>query len=490
MIPAGVELRLREDVSDDVAAELVAKEARALLAKNHGDLLIWGRVHSFGEKTSIELRFVSGTLDGAKRPRFMLTETILLEPKFLAQTGSALAAIVAVAARPLTDDRGRYPAKKLIPIATKLHSLVQNLPEAMDSKSRAQIQNAFGAIKATIGYRSNDAAALKEAVVAYREALKEWRRAGELLNCATTQNNLGNALLTLGEQEPGTARLQEAVAAYREALKERTRERVPLDWAETQTSLGVALAALGERESGTTRFQEAIAVHREALKEWTRERVPLDWAKAQNNLGAALTALGEREQSTARLEEAVTTFREALKEWTRERVPLDWATTQSNLGNALDALPGTTRTEEALAAYREALKERTRERVPLDWASTQVSLGAALGTLGESEPGTTRLEEAVAAIRQALKERTRERVPLDWAHTQYGLGMVLCMLGVRLGGDDGVARLQEAESAFEGAREVLRKTNTEFYVDMTKEILDEAIAGTKVLLESLQLGTV
>src|SRR5262249_29262111 len=37
------------------------------------------------------------------------------------------------------------------------------------------------------------------------------------------------------------ARLEEAVLAYREALKEFTRERVPLDWAAAQNNLGNAL---------------------------------------------------------------------------------------------------------------------------------------------------------------------------------------------------------------------------------------------------------
>jgi hypothetical protein len=44
---------------------------------------------------------------------------------------------------------------------------------------------------------------------------------------------------------------EEAVLAYREALKEYTRERVPLDWAMTQNNLGNALFSLGKRDSGT-----------------------------------------------------------------------------------------------------------------------------------------------------------------------------------------------------------------------------------------------
>jgi hypothetical protein len=39
-------------------------------------------------------------------------------------------------------------------------------------------------------------------------------------------------------RERGTARLKEAVAAYREALRERTREYMPLQWAMTQKRVG------------------------------------------------------------------------------------------------------------------------------------------------------------------------------------------------------------------------------------------------------------
>ena len=170
---------------------------------------------------------------------------------------------------------------------------------------------------------------------------------------AGAQNNLGTALTSLGERESGTARLEEAVVAYREALKERTRERVPLDWAETQNNLGVALWTLGERGSGTARLEEAVAAYREALKERTRERVPLDWAATHNNLGNALVHLGERGSGTAKLEEAVAAYREALKELTRERVPLQWAATQNNLGNAL-------RGSASARAARQSSRRRSR----------------------------------------------------------------------------------------------------------------------------------
>jgi hypothetical protein len=78
--------------------------------------------------------------------------------------------------------------------------------------------------------------------------------------------------MSLAEHEKGTTQLKEAVAAFREALKERTRERI--DWADTQNNLGVALVSLAEREKGKSRLKEGIAALREALKERTRHRVP------------------------------------------------------------------------------------------------------------------------------------------------------------------------------------------------------------------------
>jgi len=63
----------------------------------------------------------------------------------------------------------------------------------------------------------------------------------------------------IGEQSGDAAALEQAVAAFREALKEYTRERVPLDWAGTQNNLGSALQSLGKRERGTERLEQAVA---------------------------------------------------------------------------------------------------------------------------------------------------------------------------------------------------------------------------------------
>ena len=87
------------------------------------------------------------------------------------------------------------------------------------------------------------------------------------LEWARTRTTWARCLRFWGERQGGTARLEEAVVAFREALKENTRERVPLDWAKTEINLGNALQTLGEREAGTARLEEAVSIYREALTE-------------------------------------------------------------------------------------------------------------------------------------------------------------------------------------------------------------------------------
>ena len=59
------------------------------------------------------------------------------------------------------------------------------------------------------------------------------------------------------------------------------------------------------------------------------------------------------------------------------------------------------------------------------WAMTQDNLGIALLALGErlgGPEGLRRLNEAAEAYRQALTVHTRDDLPQDWATTQNGLG--------------------------------------------------------------------
>ena len=90
-------------------------------------------------------------------------------------------------------------------------------------------------------------------------------------------------------------RSRNAVDAFREALKEWTRERVPLQWAWHQNNLGNALTRLGERENGTETLTKGADAYREALTVFDKERSPYYWQVAQGNLDMALALIAERQ---------------------------------------------------------------------------------------------------------------------------------------------------------------------------------------------------
>ena len=124
VLPAGIALKLKEGVSLDDAANEAAEQARALLKRKHGDLLIWGQLLTMDLKSVVELRFVSAAQDGAEGRRFGFTEKLTLEPGFASEMGAALAAVAASLAVP-AGDTGKYVAGTLMPIAGRLAPLVR-----------------------------------------------------------------------------------------------------------------------------------------------------------------------------------------------------------------------------------------------------------------------------------------------------------------------------------------------------------------------------
>lgn len=189
----------------------------------------------------------------------------------------------------------------------------------------AGVQSGLGSALSDLGQRGRSSRRLEEAIAIYREVLKKCPCESDPMIWARTQNYLGIALQVLAgwEARPGykfehnpEQLNKEAVAAYREALKVWTRESAPMEWAAMQHNLGNILQALGSKESGTTRFKEAAVAYRAVLTVLTRDYVPLDWVTVQNSLAGALSAIAERDYSPAGLqylEEARQALEQALE---------------------------------------------------------------------------------------------------------------------------------------------------------------------------------
>ena len=270
--PAGIHLRRTRGVSTDDANNDALVQARKLLQKKNGDLLIWGKLHTVAGKPAIEVRFVSVAHDGQEEPRFELTNTFLLEVGFGAEMGTALAALTAALAAPVVTDSGKYlghiqPSNRETASAAGSESSRIDEVGRSDPGSlllRTYTVRDWTIVGTAVGPRGRGRG------ISGRSQGTDTDRMG----WAKTQNQLGVALLALGRRERGSERLEEAVAAFRDALQERTRDRVPLEWATTQTNLGNALGDIGGLERGSERLEEAVAVFRDALQERTRQGSP------------------------------------------------------------------------------------------------------------------------------------------------------------------------------------------------------------------------
>ena len=92
-----------------------------------------------------------------------------------------------------------------------------------------------------------------------------------------------------------------------------------------------------------------------------------------------------------------------------------------------------------------------------DRAGAQMNRAVALRNLGEragGEDGLAFLQEAVSAYDLCLEVRTRETMPADWATVQMNRANALLSLGQRAGGEDGLKFMQEAVSAYDLCLEV------------------------------------
>jgi len=279
------------------AKQAAHDRARTMLKEANAQVMIWGSaLEAKDVRAPKRLHWtVVQDLPLTKSHENYRSSDYDLPELFWQDLGDILRLLATTGAAEFAQRSGQFLADELQGFIPRVRAFLAS--KTLSAAQAAAIRMVLADALATYGEQRGDSKALAEAVVAYREALKEYTRERVPLLWATTQHNLGTALWTLGERESGTEKLDAAVVAYREALKERTRERVPLSWAMTQTCLGTALCTLGERESGMEKLDAAVVAYRAALQEYTQERVPLYWAETQTTLQHVLQMLDQRKQS-------------------------------------------------------------------------------------------------------------------------------------------------------------------------------------------------
>ncbi|MBL4612476.1 MAG: hypothetical protein JKY91_01915, partial [Emcibacter sp.] len=119
--------------------------------------------------------------------------------------------------------------------------------------------------------------------------------------------------------------------------------------------------------------------------------------------------------------------------------------------------PSTFALDTALYFIKECLKNIEIEKKPQAWAAAQNNLGIVLSDLGirlSGPEGLAKLFEAQDAYEAALGVYSEKELPQDWARTQNNRGNVLKNLGTRLSGPEGLEKLFSAQTACESALRV------------------------------------
>ncbi|MBF0093613.1 MAG: cyclic nucleotide-binding domain-containing protein [Alphaproteobacteria bacterium] len=330
-------------------------QGRKLLAKNNGDLLIWGEVDPDGRL--LELRFLPQVNDdraGAFSPEIPLDLPFEFEEGWI----NLLRASVLAALEPRTEAHVTALRSALATEVAQAAAVVESSRGFMSAGEQATVYIAYANANAAAGN-------MDQGPDLYHAAIENYRRAIRFLTeqvsrtLGLVQRQLGLSLQAAGERFGDPDLLERAADTYRAACQSITREDSPREWALIQNRLGVLLYRLDLKTGRNEPLRESLAAFQGALQVITRADEPFRWAEIMNNLAQALQVYGEHVKSPNALERAVEACRVACEVRTQDVAPLLWAATQNNMGSALFLLArhskNSDHARQAAEAFRGAL---------------------------------------------------------------------------------------------------------------------------------------
>lgn len=293
----------------------------------------------------------------------------LATARSVAEPGSALAALVEVAAYCLGD--AEQPPD----------------PGALDAEIRAHALSAVAADHLERGHPLDALSALESAVAAARAV-----------------SPVITALL-IGQQAALRQELSGAddvvVSLYAEGVQA-LKGREVVETAMAEMALGMADAyqemAISRGEEGSGLLLEAVRAYHRALRVLHPDSQPERYAFAHSNLALAyLTLPMPQDRDTVRRGVVVHSLREALRFYTPEEHRHEWAAVTLNLANALQHLPASHPVQnmlEAVRMYESLLDSGVAEPDPATRALVLLNHGSALLALDEPDRAVASLLEA------------------------------------------------------------------------------------------------
>lgn len=372
--------------------------------------------------------------------------------------------------------------------AVALHdTCLQMRPRHIASKDWAVTQHLFGSLHYRFGEARNDLEHLRRAADTCRAAADELIGQREPMRWAQSLADHAMALHAIGERSNDHAALTDALAAQRETLAVFTRSASPQDWAQAQIGIAGTLLLLAARDGSHHRLTEAIAAFRSALELIDQQQFPEQAAKARVRLAEALCQVARREGQARHLIEAESVLSNlAAEPATDRRLPLERArllavrgTLDLELGRRSRAGDRLLRAIEYLDAAIE-IYASVGDALPL--ASVHRDAGLAYEALSQLERyAEPRLTQAVAAFREAAAELDKTSTPQLWAQVEMDLGRVLYLLGIETHSE---RLLSESLAVEQAALEVLQSLGD---TSMTA-FVEDSLAEKSAHIERVRRG--
>ena len=245
---------------------------------------------------------------------------------------------------------------------------------------------------------SGEPGARGRAAVHFEDALDVWTEAANPDEWALCQNGLASGLALPPDPARGDD-MRNAISAWRSALRVwgvgSDRER----WASTQYHIGLAQLALGAG-GGRAALHEAIASFEAALGVLTEDDNRAAWETVRESLASAweeLVNLG----SEGDIRRALDFYLAELQTIDREGAPSQWRRWKVRLARAWfanSAEEARKRRDEGAICFGEALATCDREASPREWVAIMVQFGLALHATGLEADVVTAREYWDAAL--------------------------------------------------------------------------------------------
>ncbi|GAB6052675.1 hypothetical protein JCM17960_14950 [Magnetospira thiophila] len=356
-LTAPLEVPLGDDpvraVSDAAAA------ARNLLAREGGDLLIWGAAIKGG--ALLDLYLLPAVPDNNDRPGNPGSCGHMVVPAAPGEViGGLLRALVMAAGAVRPTPASLVTHRAIEATLEAVQSSGQPPPYDLDARQRALLQAGFGHVATLIGWQSGRTEWLTRAEEALAAALKGLDVENTPLDWALVQHSLGNLLLVRAERgltDDVVDTLEQAAQAMESALRVFQPSTFPAEWAALQYRLAQILHRLDRESSDSDLLKRAITAYQATLRVYTRAAQPQRWAEVLNSLALAAQVLGEDLRNPELLDKAVQACRSALEVRTRDTHPTAWAATRHNMASALFLLGRAISDRAVLEEAQEAFAE-------------------------------------------------------------------------------------------------------------------------------------